>query len=87
MAADILVPRAARDLSDFAARLDRLTAFFHRFNNEDTPANTAIQVALESGRAEAAPLSRLEAHNRHVAWWVARHLTRGTGARTVIAAE
>lgn len=87
MAADILVPKAARALPDFTDRLDRLTAFFHRFNNEDTPANTAIQAALESGRAEAAPLSRLEAHNRHVAWWVARHLTRGTEARAAIAAE
>jgi len=87
MAADVIVPRAARELPDYAERLARLVAFFERFNEEDTPVNTAIQKALESGRAGPAPLSHLEAHNRHVAWWVARALTGGDVARAVQAAE
>lgn len=76
MAADVLVPGTARQLPDFAERLERFVAFFERFNDEDSPVNTAIQRALETGRAHAAPLSHLEAHNRHVAWWVADHLSR-----------
>ena len=78
MAADVLVPGAARELPDYAGRLERFIAFFNRFNDEDGPVNTAIQKALETGRAHVAPLSHLEAHNRHVAWWVADRLSRGT---------
>ena len=87
MAADVLVPAAARELPDYAERLARFTAFFERFNDEDTPINTAIQKALESGHAHVAPLSHLEAHNRHVAWWVARVLTGGERKRAALAAE
>ena len=75
MEADILAPRRALDLPDFGERLARLTAFFNRFNDEDTPVNAAVQKALASGRAHRAPLSRLESHNRHVARWVAGRLT------------
>ena len=32
---------------------------------------------LASGRAHRAPLSHLESHNRHVAWWVADKLAGG----------
>lgn len=75
MEVDLMVPESARRLVDFDARLDRFEAFFHRFNDEDVPANTAIQKALESGRATRALLSRHEQHNRHVAWWVASRIT------------
>jgi len=75
MEVDLLVPESACRLADFDARLDRFEAFFHRFNDEDVPANSAIQKALESGRATRALLSRHEQHNRHVAWWVASRLT------------
>ena len=78
MEVDLLVPESARRHSDFDARLDRFETFFHRFNDEDVPANTEIQKALESGRATPAPLSRHEEHNRHVAWWVASRLTRAS---------
>ncbi len=87
MAADVLVPPGARELPDYAERLARFTAFFERFNDEDTPVNTAIQKALESGHAHSAPLSHLEAHNRHVALWVARALTGGEPARAALAAQ
>ncbi len=75
MEADLLVPESAMALPDFDARLERFAAFFHRFNDEDTPVNAAIQRALQSGRARPAFLSHREAHNRHVAWWVAQKLT------------
>ncbi len=74
MEADILVPRRAQALPDYAERLARFTAFFNRFNDEDTPVNAAVQKALASGRAHRARLSHLESHNRHVAWWVADKL-------------
>ena len=87
MAGDVLVPASARALPDYAERLARFTAFFERFNAEDTPVNTAIQKALEGELAEAAPLSHLEEHNRHVAWWVAAMLTGDPAARAALAAE
>jgi len=87
MAGDVLVPRSARELPDYAERLERFRSFFIRFNDEDSPINTAIQNALESGRAGPAPLSHLEAHNRHVAWWVATALTRDIGGAAALAAE
>jgi phenylpropionate dioxygenase-like ring-hydroxylating dioxygenase large terminal subunit len=82
MSGDLIVPRQAQALPDYQERLDRFTAFFNRFNDEDTPVNTAIQKALESGRGGPAPLSHLEAHNRHVAWWVASKLAGATATRT-----
>jgi nitrite reductase/ring-hydroxylating ferredoxin subunit len=87
MAADVLVPAATRNLPDYGERLEQLVAFFERFNEEDTPVNTAIQQALESGYAHRAPLSHLEAHNRHVAWWVAQALTRDDAGQGALAAE
>jgi phenylpropionate dioxygenase-like ring-hydroxylating dioxygenase large terminal subunit len=85
METDLLVPRAARELPDYEERLDRLDAFFNRFNDEDTTANSAIQKNLESGRVAPAPLSHLEAHNRHVAWWIASKLTAGDNAAAMAA--
>ena len=41
MAADVLLPAATRNLPDYGERLERLVAFFERFNEEDTPVNTA----------------------------------------------
>ncbi|MBN33526.1 MAG: hypothetical protein CMM46_01870 [Rhodospirillaceae bacterium] len=86
METDLLVPPGARDLPDFEERLDQLDAFFNTFNDEDTTANSAIQKALDSGRAHRAPLSHLEAHNRHVAWWIADKLT-GDREAAAVAAE
>ena len=73
---DILVPPHAFDLPDFDARLQRMADFFNRFNAEDIAINTRIQLGLQSAHARAAPLSHLEAHNLHVARWVAQQLTR-----------
>jgi phenylpropionate dioxygenase-like ring-hydroxylating dioxygenase large terminal subunit len=72
---DFVVQPEARTLPDARERLDRAIAFFHRFNEEDVIANSAIQRNLASPLARAAPLSSLEHHNRHLAWWVARALT------------
>jgi phenylpropionate dioxygenase-like ring-hydroxylating dioxygenase large terminal subunit len=59
--ADMIVRPESRALPDFAERLERVVAFFNRFNDEDVTANAA--------------LSQLEHHNRYVALWVARRLT------------
>ena len=85
MAADVLVPASARERPDYSEQLAAFTAFFNRFNDEDGPVNTAIQKALETGRAGQAPLSHLEAHNRHVAWWVSRKLTQDKTAAALAA--
>ena len=68
MEVDLLVPENISKMKELNDCLDRFERFFHRFNDEDMPANTAIQKALERGRASRAPLSRHEQHNRHVAW-------------------
>ena len=73
--ADMIVRPESRALPDFAERLERVVAFFNRFNDEDVTANAAIQRNLALPGAVAAPLSQLEHHNRYVALWVARRLT------------
>ena len=79
MFADFLVPPIARDLPDFDARLDKAVAFFNTFNDEDYVVNAAVQRGLQSAWAGRAPLSHLEAHNQHVARWVAEQLTGANG--------
>ena len=75
MLTDFLVPPFARELPDFEERLDRAVAFFNLFNDEDYAVNSAVQKGLQSSWAGPAPLSHLEAHNQHVARWIAEQLT------------
>ena len=76
MFSDFLVPPFARELPDFEQRLNKAVEFFNAFNNEDYAVNSAIQEGLKSAWSVPAPLSHLEAHNQHVARWVAEQLSR-----------
>ncbi len=74
--ADILLPPGAFELPDFQQRLDSSVEFFERFNEEDVVVNIGVQTGSRSQFAGPAPLSHLEKHNRHVAWWVASQLIK-----------
>ena len=76
MYVDFFVPPSAKKLPDFDGKLAEAVAFFHRFNEEDYAVNSRIQQGLKSAWAVPAPLSRLEEHNKHVAWWIADQLVR-----------
>lgn len=74
MFTDFLVPPDARTTPDFDQRLAQVVEFFNRFNDEDFAVNSAVQQGLQSAWAQTAPLSHLEAHNQHVACWIAKQL-------------
>ena len=74
MFTDFLVPPCAREIAGFEQRLSQVVDFFNTFNDEDYAVNSAIQEGLRSAWAMPAPLSHLEAHNRHVARWIAEQL-------------
>jgi len=76
MYVDFFVPSSAKDLPDFDRRLRDAVSFFHRFNEEDRVVNSRVQKGLQSAWAVPGPLSRFEAHNRHVAWWIANQLVQ-----------
>lgn len=77
MFADFLLPPVARELPDVDQRLSQVVDFFNTFNDEDFAVNSSIQEGLQSAWAVAAPLSHLEAHNQHVARWIAQQLVGG----------
>ncbi len=74
--ADVILPPQAFMVSDFEQRLSTCVEFFKRFNEEDVAVNIGVQDGSHSKFAGSAPLSHLEAHNRHIAWWVASRLTK-----------
>ena len=74
MQSDLYFPPQAFGTPDFEKRLENTVEFFNRFNDEDIAINTQVQIGSRSKYAQSAPLSHLEAHNRHVAWWIASKL-------------
>ena len=75
LVADILLPLQTFQEPGLESDLEAAISFFNRFNDEDEFINTRVQRGSLSDFAEPAPLSHLEQHNRHVAWWVASQLT------------
>ena len=75
LVADILLPPHAFDEPGLESGLEAAISFFNRFNDEDEFINTRVQRGTASEFAKPAPLSHLEQHNRHVAWWTAAKLT------------
>ena len=72
---DYMVPPHVLDDPEFAEKLAQIENYAELFNSEDTRVCAAVQRGLESAYAERGPYSKLEAHNRDFALWVARQLT------------
>jgi len=75
MLVDVMLPPKNFEAPNFESGVKNIVDFFKRFNDEDVFVNSRVQTGLCSEFATPAPLSHLEEHNMHVAWWIASRLT------------